>query len=200
LGAEAFGRMPEETEVVRLMEAFKRKGLNDGVLAVELVDLGAVGRLQLEANAVHDEKRGFCAHNATRLPDAKGGREQRKRLQDKGTENSQEMVDMQQLAGNGGNADRFLDTAFTVTRRRRYFTTASGLYGIGPDIMAKGDVLCVLYGARMPFILRPVNTEGSRFYQVIGECYVRDIMRGEAITLLERSKQVAKAEILMKLV
>lgn len=47
--------------------------------------------------------------------------------------------------------------------------------------MKENDLVCVLYGGRLPFLLRPK----SDFYHPVGECYVRGIMDGEAIMMLE---------------
>ena len=46
--------------------------------------------------------------------------------------------------------------------------------------MNEDDFLCVLYGADLPFVARPTD----KGYKLIGECYVRNIMRGETIEML----------------
>jgi hypothetical protein len=61
--------------------------------------------------------------------------------------------------------------------------------------MYPGDTLCVLFGSSVPFILRRL-TEG---YQLVGECYVRDIMEGEVVRLLERTSGLEVQEIWIKL-
>jgi hypothetical protein len=45
--------------------------------------------------------------------------------------------------------------------------------------MKENDVLCVLYGGNVPFIIRP-TTDGEA-YTLVGECYVHDLMHGEAV-------------------
>jgi hypothetical protein len=60
---------------------------------------------------------------------------------------------------------------------RRLFVTTGGHLGLGPWQAQPGDILCVLGGADMPFIIRK---EDSRF-RLVGECYVDDIMNGEAV-------------------
>ena len=47
--------------------------------------------------------------------------------------------------------------------------------------MKENDPVCVLYGGRLPFLLRPKND----FYHLVGECYVHGTTDGEAITMLE---------------
>lgn len=51
------------------------------------------------------------------------------------------------------------------------FRTESGSLGLGPEGMAKGDVLCHLAAHPNPFLLRPA---GSR-YTDIGDCSVLDL-------------------------
>ncbi len=41
----------------------------------------------------------------------------------------------------------------------------------------KGDNICILKGARVPFILRKTN--GNNRFQVVGEAYVDGIMHGQ---------------------
>lgn len=60
---------------------------------------------------------------------------------------------------------------------RRFFITRDGLIGLGPELMKERDILVVLFGAKVPFILRPI--EGG--YRLIGECYSPQLMEGEAV-------------------
>jgi hypothetical protein len=64
----------------------------------------------------------------------------------------------------------------------RFFTTdnADAIIGTGPEGLQVGDIVCVLYGGDVPFILRP-DCQGH--YTFIGECYVSGIMRGEALDM-----------------
>ena len=52
---------------------------------------------------------------------------------------------------------------------RAFLITDRGLVGLGPASMRKGDVVCVLRGGEVPFILRPLEGE---YYEFVGECYV----------------------------
>ena len=61
------------------------------------------------------------------------------------------------------------------------FVTESGMIGTGlPGTMA-GDVVCILFGGSVPYILRPTDIEGQ--YLLIGECYVEELMEGEAMEM-----------------
>jgi hypothetical protein len=62
--------------------------------------------------------------------------------------------------------------------RRVFMTKKEGLVGIGPDAMKEGDIVAILFGERVPYVLRSVQT-GYRF---IGECYVPGLMDGEAVS------------------
>ncbi|KAK1993787.1 hypothetical protein LX36DRAFT_585648 [Colletotrichum falcatum] len=55
---------------------------------------------------------------------------------------------------------------------------ANGWIGFGPDTMRKGDVIAVLSGGDVPFVLRPIQ---DGHYTLIGECYVEGIMYGEMV-------------------
>lgn len=78
-----------------------------------------------------------------------------------------------------GNGPRFLDAAATACLGRRPFRTASGMLGIGPAEMRNGDSVCVVYGLPVPFVIRRDEATGG--YRLVGECYVDEIVRGEAV-------------------
>lgn len=61
----------------------------------------------------------------------------------------------------------------------RMFSTSNGHLGTGPEGLYVGDVVCVLYGGDVPYVLRKVGDQGQ--YKLIGEAYVHGIMQGEAI-------------------
>jgi hypothetical protein len=48
-------------------------------------------------------------------------------------------------------------------------------YGMGPAVSQVGDVVAVLHGASVPFVLRP---DGGKWL-LVGECYFEGLMRGE---------------------
>ncbi|PMD51571.1 uncharacterized protein K444DRAFT_545582 [Hyaloscypha bicolor E] len=61
---------------------------------------------------------------------------------------------------------------------RRFMITSAGRMGVGPQITKPGDLLCVLLGSYVAFILRSC---GDNFYKLIGDCDVHGIMDGEII-------------------
>ena len=62
-------------------------------------------------------------------------------------------------------------------RNRALFSTEKGYIGLGPPHCRPGDIVCILFGGEVPFVLRPV--EGR--YQLVGDAYVHGIMEGEAL-------------------
>lgn len=67
---------------------------------------------------------------------------------------------------------------------RRFFMTSGGFMGIGPESMKKGDVVVVIFGLSLPFLLRQSQADANKFL-VVGPCYVHGIMDGELVTVLE---------------
>jgi hypothetical protein len=60
---------------------------------------------------------------------------------------------------------------------RSVFTTIEGNLGLGPRDMRKDDLVCVLYGCRLPVVLRKDN----RYFRFIGPAYVDGAMNGEFV-------------------
>jgi hypothetical protein len=66
--------------------------------------------------------------------------------------------------------------AIVVTLRYRcYFTTNTGLIGVGPYDTQKGDCCVALSGGEVPFVLR--NEKSGQL--LVGDCYIHGIMNGE---------------------
>jgi hypothetical protein len=61
--------------------------------------------------------------------------------------------------------------------QRRFFATTTGSMGLGPGSTQTGDLVVVLRGGGLPFILREFDGD----YQLIGPTYVHGIMDGEAV-------------------
>ncbi len=64
-----------------------------------------------------------------------------------------------------------------VTLYRKLFTTKKGTIGLGPRSMRPGDLVCILSGGRVPFIVR---AEGS-YFRLAGKSYVHGLMEGQAV-------------------
>ncbi|KAM0720640.1 hypothetical protein Q7P37_004777 [Cladosporium fusiforme] len=68
-----------------------------------------------------------------------------------------------------------------VCHGRKIFRTRQGRLGLGPSALRPGDTCAVLFGSRIPFVLRP-SGEASQ-YLLLGDAYVQDLMSGEAVAL-----------------
>lgn len=75
------------------------------------------------------------------------------------------------------DSGRFHEVFVRACVDRRFFITHAGRMGIGPDVMRQGDVVTVLFGGKVPYLLRPVASG----YKFLGECYVPNLMSGEAV-------------------
>ncbi len=65
--------------------------------------------------------------------------------------------------------------------------TANGLMAMIPDIAKEGDRIFVLYGSKLPHVLRPV-LEIEDSFQLIGDSYVHGFMDGQAIEWRDQGK------------
>ncbi|KAJ4298833.1 hypothetical protein N0V90_004075 [Kalmusia sp. IMI 367209] len=56
----------------------------------------------------------------------------------------------------------------------------NGMYGLCPWTAQTGDVITILEGASVPYLLRPIqNVNNSPEFELVGECYVLGAMNGE---------------------
>jgi hypothetical protein len=69
--------------------------------------------------------------------------------------------------------------------KRRPFVTAKGHLGLGPDDIKAGDLIALVIGSQVPFVLREI-ADGK--YKLIGEAYVDGIMDGEAVAGRENAR------------
>lgn len=83
-----------------------------------------------------------------------------------------------QLAIDPVVAAKYMGEIEAKARDRKPFVTAKGHLGLGPDHAEAGDVIAVLIGCQVPFILRK-SVDGK--YEIVGEAYVDGIMDGEAV-------------------
>ncbi|KAF2722920.1 hypothetical protein K431DRAFT_283428 [Polychaeton citri CBS 116435] len=93
--------------------------------------------------------------------------------------------DVRKLAKRAGSErkdEQWSRLATGASKNRKFARTLSGYYVLGPQVMEAGDVICVLFGGKLPFCLRPC---GSR-YLLVGECYVHGLMNGEAMGTREQ--------------
>ena len=81
---------------------------------------------------------------------------------------------------------------------RWFFLTEDGYMGMGPIQMEQEDVVCVLAGAKTPFILRAIDETCETCeidqccYRLKGFAYVHGIMKGEFVAGIERQEEWSK--------
>ncbi|CAO2658203.1 Nn.00g059260.m01.CDS01 [Neocucurbitaria sp. VM-36] len=76
---------------------------------------------------------------------------------------------------------RFHDTVRKMSRR--LMTTDKGYIGMAPCRARQGDVVAILFGCRIPLVLRRVSAQNA--WRVIGEAYVDGWMSGEVEKLVD---------------
>jgi hypothetical protein len=79
------------------------------------------------------------------------------------------------------DSGRFHEAFVRACVDRRFFVTRSGSMGVGPDSMMEGDVIAILFGGMVPYLLRSIGSG----YKFVGECYVPGLMDGEAVRAWE---------------
>lgn len=78
----------------------------------------------------------------------------------------------------------FVNDVSVSTSMRRLFLTSGdlGLIGLAPRNAQVGDVVAVIEGALVPFILRgPSDSDGEKTWKMVGDSYVHGIMDGEGM-------------------
>jgi hypothetical protein len=69
--------------------------------------------------------------------------------------------------------------------QRRFAVTERKYMGIVPNGSKAGDIVCVLFGTKVPFILRACTAPGQQYkYQLVGEAYIHGMMDGQALDLI----------------
>ena len=72
---------------------------------------------------------------------------------------------------------------------RSYFTMEGGWMGLGPNTLEENDLVVLLYGGDIPYILRP-REEGG--YVLVGEAYVHGVMLGEVMPKIDAGEYEEK--------
>lgn len=85
-----------------------------------------------------------------------------------------------------GPTESGLAAARAYCNNRRLFVTSEGSLGLGPAALRLGDRVCVLLGARIPYVLRPEDSK----YNLAGACYVHSIMHGQLISEWQQKKRL----------
>jgi hypothetical protein len=72
-----------------------------------------------------------------------------------------------------------------LNKHRRFYITKKGYYGLAHNEARQGDLVCILLGGNVPFVLRK---EKESYFTLIGESYTHGLMNGEAMKDLEEGR------------
>ncbi|KAH8767821.1 heterokaryon incompatibility protein-domain-containing protein [Hyaloscypha finlandica] len=72
----------------------------------------------------------------------------------------------------------------TLSGDWRYFISPKGFMGLAKFRAQATDKICILLGASVPFVLRKVDDH----YLLVGEAYIRGLMGGEAIIMMQKEE------------
>ena len=82
-----------------------------------------------------------------------------------------------------------------ATTGRRLLVCEKGYLGLGPKHSMPGDLVYVVKGSQVPYILRPVKDTGqSDAFTLLGECYIHGIMHGEGVHRDSQNQSVTMLE------
>jgi hypothetical protein len=87
------------------------------------------------------------------------------------------------------HASCYLFAFLDATIGRRFCVTENGRVGLVPSGVAKGDKICIIRGARVPFVIREVVgtiRDGETVFVLVGDCYVDGLMTGDAPSTVSR--------------
>lgn len=63
---------------------------------------------------------------------------------------------------------------------RAYFSTVGGRVGLGPRNLVSGDTVCIVHGAKLPYVMR-FKPGGGSSCEFLGDAYVDGVMYGETL-------------------
>jgi hypothetical protein len=86
-------------------------------------------------------------------------------------------------ANPAGIYDKSIQESIRFLDESRVFVTLRGFAGLGNHALEEGDIIALILGTCVPYILRPVafGISSARQYQLVGECYVHGMMNGEGM-------------------
>ena len=82
---------------------------------------------------------------------------------------------------------------------RRFAVTEKGYFAMTQQRCQPGDSIAVLLGGSVPYVTRPKELPDSsrKYYRILGDAYVHEIMYGEALQPLDTIEQVLEEIILI---
>ena len=77
------------------------------------------------------------------------------------------------------------------------FSTGKGHFGKGPRELKEGDQIAIVFGCRIPLVLRSTGDRRGSF-RLVGPCYVSGMMSGEAFRDKKGSKEFPERDIFIR--
>lgn len=95
---------------------------------------------------------------------------------DRATENSKQLSELSERSW----CEWYMEK-LRLLHSRRPFISTKGHSGLVPDNTRDGDLLCIFFGGKVPYVVRPVVGGVDPCYTLVGEAYVYGAMNGEAL-------------------
>lgn len=93
--------------------------------------------------------------------------------------NKDEDIDALKERARAGNISTFIDHAWYFCNRRVLVHTEGGRYDFAPQCTKSGDLCCILFGCKVPLILRRTGQPSQ--YRLVGEGHIQGLMEGEVV-------------------
>ncbi|KAF3764297.1 HET-domain-containing protein [Cryphonectria parasitica EP155] len=71
-----------------------------------------------------------------------------------------------------GNAEVVQGHVKYYTHNRRVVVTNRGYYGLVPGVAQEGDLCCIIFGTKTPFIIRKVENSMGGHYRLVGSAFI----------------------------
>jgi hypothetical protein len=94
-------------------------------------------------------------------------------------------------------ASAYCNGVFVIANHRAVFHTTTGHIGLGPRCAQPGDVVTILYGCKLPMVMRPLPGLPEGSYRLLGASYVYGIMDGEAVW---RHEEMGLEDVIFRIV
>ncbi|KAF2964937.1 hypothetical protein GQX73_g8625 [Xylaria multiplex] len=96
----------------------------------------------------------------------------------------QDVIELLSKLSIGGDAEIYAALASNFCLNRKFIVTLKGRMGIAPRKALSDDLVCIIFGGGVPYILR-AHKNGFLF---IGQSYINGLMGGEAVRAWERGE------------
>ena len=78
---------------------------------------------------------------------------------------------------------QFFFTLCEIICERRFSITKDGRIGLIPTRAKPNDLICIIPGGKVPYLIRPLPQRGQDYYRFVGEAYIHGLMKGEGMKL-----------------